>query len=463
MLKSFPLKTHYLFKDLRSVAFEILQSLRDKLSSGDNWDRILRYEIPCEYCDSFIWLYNQDCQKKVYWANRDKSLRMGGIGICDEICGDKQEELKTQFSYKLDHLSCDNPNLRYYGGLSFEKIIPEDNEWSAYKSYRFIIPQFEILNIKEGTYFVINIKSDNVNVKFLDNMQSYLLRMNFEKETDYRNAPNPINREDLPNKSQWEEVFKSLFNCDGSFKHKKIVLARRSIFDFDRAIKPEALLKHLADITPNCYHFSTQIDVFQGFLGASPEKLFSIEGHKITSEAIAGTIRRGKTVEEDKYLENKLVHCDKNREEHQFVIDIIDKSLRQLCQSLSYEAHPSVLKLKSNQHLKTRFEGELSEDVSLFDILSVLHPTPAVGGVSNRDVLKDIDALEPFTRGWYAAPFGCIGYNTAEFAVAIRSGLVDNKKLSLYAGAGLVKGSNLDDEWEEIETKIDNFIKVFGV
>ena len=76
--------------------------------------------------------------------------------------------------------------------------------------------------------------------------------------------------------------------------------------------------------------------------------------------------------------------------------------------------------------------------------------------------MKVIREKEPFGRGWYAGPVGYIGYNTVEFAVAIRSGLINGDRLSLYAGAGIVSGSTVDDEWNEIENKISNFIKVFN-
>mgnify|MGYP002622970426 CR=1 FL=1 len=122
----------------------------------------------------------------------------------------------------------------------------------------------------------------------------------------------------------------------------------------------------------------------------------------------------------------------------------------------------SLLKLDNGQHLKTSFHGTLKNSKDNQEIISLLHPTPAVAGHPKNDALKAIERIEPFNRGWYAAPVGYIGYDETEFAVAIRSGLVNKKTLSLFAGAGIVDGSTAHDEWEEIEHKMGSFIKVFN-
>ncbi|MCK5033282.1 MAG: chorismate-binding protein, partial [Calditrichia bacterium] len=123
----------------------------------------------------------------------------------------------------------------------------------------------------------------------------------------------------------------------------------------------------------------------------------------------------------------------------------------------------SVIKLRRLQHLYSKFHGKLKDETSDIEILSALHPTPAVGGVPGKEALEHIQSMEPFHRGWYAAPVGWIGYNSAEFAVAIRSGLVNGKNLALYSGGGIVDGSDVNSEWQEIENKIGNFLKALGI
>jgi menaquinone-specific isochorismate synthase len=96
-------------------------------------------------------------------------------------------------------------------------------------------------------------------------------------------------------------------------------------------------------------------------------------------------------------------------------------------------------------------------------VLGALHPTPAVGGYPRAGALGDIRALEPFDRGWWAGPVGWIGADGAEFAVGIRSGLVRGERLALFSGAGIVSGSVPEGEWAEIEQKIGDFTRMFGL
>ena len=116
------------------------------------------------------------------------------------------------------------------------------------------------------------------------------------------------------------------------------------------------------------------------------------------------------------------------------------------------------MKLSKLQHLLMKFSGLLKEKTQDSDILESIHPTPAVGGVPSEKASAEIENIENFDRGWYAGPVGWIGKDEAEFAVAIRSGLVFENELYLYSGAGIVEGSNPENEWEEIENKIAGFM-----
>ena len=108
----------------------------------------------------------------------------------------------------------------------------------------------------------------------------------------------------------------------------------------------------------------------------------------------------------------------------------------------------------------TGIEAVLKKEVDDSEILKAIHPTPAVGGVPTSLALKLI-SREPFKRGWYSGPVGYVGSEMTEFAVGIRSALVQDRKVSLYAGAGIVEGSTSQAEWNEIETKISNFVQIF--
>ena len=220
------------------------------------------------------------------------------------------------------------------------------------------------------------------------------------------------------------------------------------------------LLGRLIAATENCYRFCFRLDDQRAFLGATPERLFRRQGQWLQSEIIAGTRPRDDDPVRDDRLALELLGSTKDQLEH----DIVRKSVRQrlygCVQDLRVDQHASVLKLARKQHLVSRVEGRLHDGVSDGQLIERLHPTPAVGGYPTENALGEIDRLESFDRGWYAAPVGWVSQEAAEFAVAIRSGLVVDRRLSVYSGAGIVPGSVPEEEWDEIEHKIGDFLQV---
>ncbi|PSQ98457.1 MAG: isochorismate synthase, partial [Bacteroidetes bacterium SW_7_64_58] len=199
------------------------------------------------------------------------------------------------------------------------------------------------------------------------------------------------------------------------------------------------------------------------FVGASPERLFRREGRTVVSEAVAGTRPRGETEEEDAALRRELLQNPKERREHAFVEDAIRSDLEQVCTAVRSPNGTGELALARGRHLHSRITGTLRSETSTTDLLEVLHPTPAVGGVPTDNAVAAIRAQEPFDRGWYAGPVGWVGRDAAEFAVALRAGLVEDNQIALFSGAGIVEGSTPEREWEEIEQKIGDFAAIMGV
>ncbi len=444
-----------------------IRSLPQRISPIGVPLKILRYEFPCEPLDILTWLHNQHVPCKIYWSDRrDRSrpvpaFEIGGIGVADIIDGKGDINYAEVFSSMEDRLCADNPNLRYYGGVSFYGVAG-DPDWQSFGSYRFVVPRFELLKTGGRTLLAFNIAFKDIEQRTIDAVLKELERVDFSPATTYRPPPKVLRRVDFPDRKGWEEIFAKTKDKGGKFRNEKIVLGRKSVFDFDVYINPSALLKHLKDKTPQCFHFCFQTDKTTAFLGASPERLYKRAGARIETEAVAGTSPRGASREEEAALERELLSCSKNALEHRYVVDAIREALDELCADVRADAKACLVKLEGGQHLVTRFQGTAHDKVSDDRIIARLHPTPAVAGCPKEDVLRAIHEIEPFDRGWYAGPVGYVGYDAAEFAVAIRSALVNGDKLSLYAGAGIVEGSTAQGEWNEIETKIGNFIEVFN-
>jgi len=443
--------------EIKSQMAAHIQQLPARVSSIGECVTILRYELHCEPIEILTWLHNQKTNTKIYWSGRDAKFEVGGIGIADGIKGNGPINHKELFEYMEDRLSADNPRLRYYGGMNFDDSLCDDR-WQDFGSHQFIVPEFELTRSHKLTTFAFNIAVNTINSGRIDEILKDLDQIDFSSHTQYRKVPQVLARIDHPDKEGWDDIFQAI---DQSSTCEKVVLARQSVFDFDVALRPDALIKHLKDRTPDCYHFCFQFSTQSAFLGATPEQLYKRGRHTIETEAIAGTRPRGKDFAQDKEYENQLLNSPKDSNEHQYVVDAINATLKPLCTTLQSEKNFSLKKLRGSQHLITKFNGNLNDNIYDADVIKALHPTPAVGGFPTEEAMRAIGEFEPFNRGWYTGPVGYVGYNQAEFAVAIRCGLIQKDQLFLYAGAGIVSGSTADDEWNEIENKISNFINVF--
>jgi len=211
---------------------------------------------------------------------------------------------------------------------------------------------------------------------------------------------------------------------------------------------------------PDCTVFSVGNGKGQSFIGASPERLLSINEGRLTTDALAGSASRGQTPEADEALAQSLLNSDKERYEHQVVVKFIAEQLRSLDLDPNYTPAPQLLQLLHIQHLHTPMSATIDpKKVSPLDILAKLHPTPAVAGLPLQNACKLIHQHENFDRGLYAAPLGWIDTEgNSEFIVGIRSALIDGCKARLYAGAGIVAGSEPAKELAEIKLKLQTLL-----
>ncbi len=177
---------------------------------------------------------------------------------------------------------------------------------------------------------------------------------------------------------------------------------------------------------------------------------------------MAGTGPRGATEGDDRVLSDELLHSEKDQREHEYVRQSIKEALTDLTRILHVDTTASDMKLSVGRHLVSRVEGILRDGVDAFHLLESLHPTPAVGGYPYREAIDVIGHLESFDRGWYAGPVGWISSDASEFAVGIRSGRVHRRRLDLFSGAGIVCGSDPVREWNEVEQKIGDFLRVIS-
>jgi menaquinone-specific isochorismate synthase len=446
--------------------------------------KILRVEVQIPTLEPLNWLAKQKSDIKTYWSDRQGHFTMAGVGTLDVITGDLPINYASVFGQLRQNLSPLFPKVRYYGGIGFSQDRSIDSNWKLFGNYRFVVPRFEIWTDESHTFFACNFIHDfsgalhpdkldysqeKLRQRELDLILTELTQLDFTRIEIESDLPLQIDlalpklrdRVDNPNRINWQQNIDKALATFTNQQLDKIVLARQSILTFTTDLQPQSLLQWLKPNNFHSYHFCFQINPTTAFIGTSPERLYSRQDRLLKTEAIAGTRQRGDSAQLDRELSDLLRNSPKDIHEHQLVVNNLQGILTELCHSVTVDQELTILKLNKVQHLYTQCQGILRSDLTDADILPKLHPTPAVGGFPRTQALKLIQELEPFERGWYAAPVGWVGDDEAEFAVAIRSGLIDRDRLLLFAGAGIVQGSQAEEEWAEIENKIRHFTDLF--
>jgi menaquinone-specific isochorismate synthase len=228
---------------------------------------------------------------------------------------------------------------------------------------------------------------------------------------------------------------------------RKLVLAVRQELQLDRPLDPLQLLAQLRQRQPGSCRFLWQQGDGPALLGASPERLLTVRQGQLRSDALAGTAPIGPAAE-------LLPHSEKDRREHELVVEAISAVLAREGLQARRPRHPRLARHGQLVHLHTPITAALAGRAPLA-IAGALHPTPAVAGLPRREAMAALRCLEPFERGFYAAPIGWIdSEGDTELRVAIRSGSLRGNRLELTAGAGLVQGSVPERELQEVALKL---------
>lgn len=409
------------------------------------------------------WLCLQKNLPKIYWLDRERNFETAGVGAAEILKDASSFSMANVLSTIEDNLSSAEGAIRYYGTICFDQDSYPSTSWQQFGRFYFIIPEFEIRRANNRVTFAFNVlyKPGCRREDIIEELLSSL------GELDFNDGPTgrPFDARvlgwvDFPDKPKWKEDVVQVTGALRSEHIKKIVLARKSVFQMSQEVDPVALLRQVSNNSINTYDFCFQLDESNAFIGCSPECLYCKNQNTIYTEAIAGTCLAGSTDIEQQHFQEKLLNCPKEVEEHGYVFDNIKSDLNTICSQAHVLNQRDILSLSYVQHFHSRFTGILKENINTQKIIETLHPTAAVNGYPKQAAKEKIREYEPFSRGWYAGPVGWIGADCAEFAVGIRSGLVQGKKISLFVGAGIVKSSDPESEWDETENKLRPFLEV---
>ena len=238
----------------------------------------------------------------------------------------------------------------------------------------------------------------------------------------------------------------------------KIVIARDQHAELPENADLRIPLSALAARYPDTFTFAVD-----GLIGSSPETLVRVQNGAVSARVLAGSAARGGDRISDGRAAGTLMNSPKDQKEHALALASVMDALAPLSSELHAASAPFTLQLPNLWHLATDINGQLREHASALDLIEILHPTAAVAGTPTPDAIRIIDQLEGFDRGRYAGPVGWVdAHGNGEWAVALRCAQVTGTRITAYAGAGIVAGSDAKKELAETELKFRPIVEAFG-
>jgi isochorismate synthase len=345
------------------------------------------------------------------------------------------------------------------GGMAFDAGNHTMGAWDGFPDAMFFVPRIQVVVNGDERWLTINALVDpdgNVDVDPGDvSRMRFSITSPVESEISTSRTPDAgdITYSDALDAGEWRELVGDAVDAIHNGEFDKVVLAREVRATAPSELSAVAALRQMRRAHRDSYVFG----IWSGataFIGASPERLVRLDGREVSASSLAGSVRRGATPAEDSSLAEGLLSSAKDREEHEVVRKALTSALATLCDDVTAADSTSILSLPQVHHLHTAVSARLREGHSLLDLVAKLHPTPAVGGEPRNAALDFIRNNEKLDRGWYAAPIGWLQRDRGEFAVALRSALINGNTASLFAGCGIVADSDPDEEFAESILKL---------
>ncbi|BAQ62788.1 isochorismate synthase [Geminocystis sp. NIES-3708] len=424
----------------------------------------------------FLSVMKEKNQVSFYWENKKKQEAIVAIGaiksleVNNNISLENKAEI-NRFQQCQEFIKNTLNNINYLDE-SLNNIYPHffsyftflNKSTDYYKSFSLatiFLPYIQLFKKQDLYTLTINTynnhqKIKKINTDIKDNFSKKII-LSYKVKSHKKNLLK-YNLEE----SQYQSFIKKVNQGLDAIKAKKltkIVVAHALEVRINNNFNIIKSLENLRANHPDCYIFSIGNKEEENFIGASPERLLSIQDNQLVSDALAGSAPRGKTEKEDIIIGDNLLNSEKEKREHKIVSDFIFEQLSIIGLNPK-QASLQLLKLSNIQHLWTPIYAQIVSNISPLEIINKLHPTPAVAGDPINIACREIESSENFDRSLYAAPIGWLDtQGNCEFIVGIRSALIKENSACLYAGAGIVTGSKPEQELTEIKLKFQALLQ----
>ncbi len=356
-----------------------------------------------------------------------------------------------------------------HGGMSFAPEGPTEGEWRHFGDGVFVLPEW--LYSAEGLLPCL-CRAIRLGDRPMEEEAAALWAVLERLEEMSGVTPPPVDRRSLVTVDDveqqpfevWSDLIDGIHHAIAHEGFDKLVAARRAVIRGDAPFDPLHVYERLEQEYPRCNLFLVRHHD-TAFVGATPENLFVKKGRELVTHALAGSKFLGELDgPASETAARELLASQKDRWEHDVVVQRIIEALEPLAIRVEHPDEPGTIRVRNIMHLNTPVRAVLGGDTHSTALVEAMHPTPAVGGLPKWRAVDWIVANEPGHRGWYTGTLGWFdAHDNAEFAVAIRCGVVQPDQASLWAGAGVVADSTAQSEYEETSLKQQPMLRALGV
>ena len=399
------------------------------------------------------------------WEQPNREFAVAALGVAHEVTSRGSDRFRDVAKACLgtETIFEEPPGLPagagaiWVGGFAFDSEGGASSTWSSLPPASLVLPELSLCRRGEDAFLTVNAvihpgEDADAREKALTARLSGL-RSDPLPLLD----PHPTSRVEISSvrpPSDFERAVAAATERIEAGEMSKVVLAREVLVSAGAAHDPAAVFAAMREQFPSCFCFCCGTPE-AAFVGASPELLLRRSGASVSTVALAGSTRRSSDPAVDDHLGEQLLRSDKDRREHAIVAERIARVLRPHAVWVEAASEPEIVKVANIQHLATPVVAQLAEPRSAVELAGMLHPTPAVGGEPREAAKAAIAELERMDRGWYAGPVGWMdATEDGEFCVALRSAVLRDRDAHLYAGVGIVAGSDPAAELAETEIKL---------
>lgn len=442
--------------------------------------RLVSVSIPMNDVEPTALLRAGAGSSRGFWAREGRWIAHIGEAAAVEVSG--REASKDRFSevwaaargifscsWKDPQSEVNPPSPKLFGGFAFSEDHPGGGTWEGFPAARFVLPEIELIG-GEGSG-VLTLRrhhepSDDparCRQALRDELAAISERLrSTPPEPGPADVCIPATRYEVEPEA-WTSLVETGLKAVAEENLSKVVLARVLTASFEGRVDPVDVVLNLWNENPGSHVFYFEPTPGNALLGAAPETVATVAGGVFKATAVAGSIARGSDDREQGSLARELMSSEKDRREHQVCVDDMVARLGEISHDVQASADPHVLTLSAIQHLETRITATLHPNETVISALAALHPTPAVCGFPRDGALDLLKSEEPFQRGWYAGPVGWFDNDgNGVFVPALRSAVGWGREWRLFAGAGIVAGSDPAKEWAETGIKFQPVLKALS-